>query len=86
MFQRNEFPDELIEGPPTNAATPQPESKEKLMRSLLNLKTEINNAGRLLSENLNKGKTNNRPIKKLRQKNILFFYKSKSLAKTFMTR
>jgi len=57
MFNRNEFPDELIEGPPTNAATPQPESKETLMRSLLNLKTEINNVGRLLSENSNKGKT-----------------------------
>jgi len=57
MFHRNDFPDELIEGPPSNAATPQPESKEALMRSLLNLKVKINNASRLLSANSNTGKT-----------------------------
>src|SRR5215211_4020516 len=42
MFLNNSFPDEILEGPPENASTPQPENKEQLMSELLNLKDEIN--------------------------------------------
>jgi hypothetical protein len=41
MFLNNEFPNEIIEGPPTNANTPQPESKDQLISDLMNLKNEI---------------------------------------------
>src|SRR5882724_1869105 len=42
MFRNNAFPDELIEGPDSNADTPQPESKEMLIENLNNLRSEIN--------------------------------------------
>jgi len=32
MFLNNEFPDEVIEGPPENLDTPQPDNKEQLIR------------------------------------------------------
>lgn len=57
MFQNNEFPDELIEGPLTNAATPQPDSKEELINGLLKLKEEINKVRMLISPSSFKGKT-----------------------------
>ena len=57
MFRSNEFPDELIEGPPSNANTPQPDSKEKLLHSLLRLKEEINRIAGLISTSISKGKT-----------------------------
>jgi hypothetical protein len=57
MFHNNEFPDELIEGPPTNANTPQPNSKEELITGLLKLKEEIKSVRALMSTNLSKGKT-----------------------------
>jgi hypothetical protein len=57
MFRNNEFPDELIEGPPSNANTPQPESKEELLHSLLKLKEEINRVAILISTSTSKGKT-----------------------------
>ena len=57
MFNNNEFPDEVIEGPPSNADTPQPESKEELLRGFLELKAEIGRMEKLISTSLSKGKT-----------------------------
>jgi len=57
MFQNNEFPDEMIEGPASNQETPQPESKEKLLDGLLQLKAEINKVDKLISTSSSKGKT-----------------------------
>lgn len=41
MFENNGFPDAIIEGPETNASTPQPESKEVLLASLNTLKEKL---------------------------------------------
>jgi len=57
MFHNNEFPDEVIEGPTTNAGTPQPESKEELMRCLIKLREEINTTEILISPSPFRGKT-----------------------------
>ena len=57
LFLNNEFPDELIEGPPDNKSTPQPDSKEQLLGDLIELKNEINTIGVLISKNSFKGKT-----------------------------
>jgi hypothetical protein len=57
MFSNNSFPDEQIEGPPENLSTPQPESKEQLLRSFLALKEELNRIASLTAENQFKGKT-----------------------------
>jgi hypothetical protein len=57
MLRNNEFPDELIEGPPSNIDTPQPSCKEELFRDLLNLKSNIIRMGELISESPFKGKT-----------------------------
>lgn len=57
MFLDNDFPDEIIEGPPSNQYTPQPVNKEQLMHSLLNLQSEMDAAAILISESAFKGKT-----------------------------
>jgi hypothetical protein len=57
MFGNNAFPDELIEGPPSNANTPQPESKLKLIRDMRNLKDEVNRISALISVSSYRGKT-----------------------------
>jgi len=57
MFHNNVFPDEQIEGPPSNDATPQPNSKEELISDLSKLKEEINQVARLISSSSCKGKT-----------------------------
>ena len=57
MLLNNDFPDEILEGSPANADMPQPESKERLMEDLLNLKTTMNNAATLISESPFRGKT-----------------------------
>lgn len=57
MFLNNDFPDAIIEGAPSNAYIPQPESKEQLMKDLLNLKEEINQVGVLVSQTTVRGKT-----------------------------
>jgi hypothetical protein len=57
MFRNNEFPDELIEGPTTNADTPQPDSKEELLHKLLKLKEELNQVAGLISTSTSNGKT-----------------------------
>jgi DinB superfamily len=57
MFRNNAFPDEKIEGSPSNAFIPQPKSKEKLMIALLHLKKELNDAAVLISATPVKGKS-----------------------------
>jgi len=57
MFANNSFPDEIIEGAPSNLYMPQPESKEQLLHSLDNIKTEMNTLAILINESLFKGKT-----------------------------
>lgn len=57
MFSKNDFPDELIEGPPENAFTPQPNSKEQLQCLLLTLKAKMNNAAASMVASGFKGKT-----------------------------
>lgn len=44
MFQNNEFPDLIIEGPESNNRTPQPESKEEIISGLQLLKENVNKA------------------------------------------
>jgi hypothetical protein len=65
MFQNNEFPDELIEGPLENRDTPQPDSKEELVRRMLTLKEKINNAHSLISGSPLLGKTKHPGLKYL---------------------
>ncbi len=57
MFLTDEFPDEVLEGPPENSVTLQPGSKEELMDSLINLKAKINDIADLISKSSFKGKT-----------------------------
>ncbi len=57
MFNNNEFPDEVIDGPSENSLTPQPESKEELMRSFRKLKDEVKAIEILISQSTCKGKT-----------------------------
>jgi hypothetical protein len=57
MFLNNEFPDEILEGPPSNASTPQPETKEHLRSCLTFLRKEMNDVGLLISKSPFKGKT-----------------------------
>lgn len=57
MFIQNAFPDVQIEGSPSNASIPQPDSKEKLLSDLLSLKEELYAVGRLISESTYNGKT-----------------------------
>jgi hypothetical protein len=57
MFENNCFPDAVLEGPPENATTKQPDSKEQLLKDLVNLKHEIRATGILISTSVFKGKT-----------------------------
>ena len=57
LFLANALPNTLIEGPPSNAHTPQPTSKEQLMLSLLQLKEAVNNLAPLLGKTAYQGKT-----------------------------
>jgi DinB superfamily len=57
MFLNNDFPDQVMEGPPSNADTPQPENKEQLISCLMNLKDEIKSVAILISTAPCKGKT-----------------------------
>jgi len=63
MFGNNAFPDELIEGPPSNADTPQPESKLKLIRDMRSLKDEVNRISTLISISVCSGKTRHPGLK-----------------------
>ena len=57
MFRNNSFPDEIIEGPPTNANIPQPEGKDQLKTGLLRLRNEAVEIGALISGSECTGKT-----------------------------
>ena len=57
MFVTNEFPDERIEGAPTNINMPQPLSKEDLRISLMNLKEALYQADILINTSPSNGKT-----------------------------
>ncbi|MDP4261775.1 MAG: DinB family protein [Bacteroidota bacterium] len=57
MFLNNAFPDAILEGPPSNADTPPPVSKEQLTEGLNHLKDEINKTAALVSKSQYKGKT-----------------------------
>jgi hypothetical protein len=57
MLDRNEFPDEIIEGAPSNAFIAQPPSKQQLMQDLLSLKERMINAATLISNTSFSGKT-----------------------------
>ena len=57
MFANNELPDTFLEGPPSNATTPQPVSKENLKTELLEIKEEIKAAEVLASKSQFTGKT-----------------------------
>jgi hypothetical protein len=57
MFLNNGFPDEVIKGDASNYNMPQPENKEQLKRSLLNIKDEMNHLEPLILKTLFKGKT-----------------------------
>jgi DinB superfamily len=57
LFLRNDFPNELLEGPPSNDHNPQPDSKGQLLRDLIRIKDEFNQAVPVISKSLFKGKT-----------------------------
>ena len=56
MFHNNSFPNEVLEGPPSDANTPQPENKEQLVHELLRLRTAVSNLASI-SNNQFHGKT-----------------------------
>ena len=62
LFMNNDFSDELIEGGPSNALIPQPESKEQLMKKLTQIKIEMNHLAKLLEKSHFKGKTKRRGL------------------------
>jgi hypothetical protein len=57
MFDNNTFPNELIEGPPENAFTPQPTNKQQLIVDLFALQLKVNTAIVSMITSNNKGKT-----------------------------
>jgi hypothetical protein len=57
MLSNNAFPDAVLEGAPSNAFIPQPESKQQLLSDLVDLKREMNNAAAKISGSTSKGKT-----------------------------
>ena len=57
MLDNNDFPDAKLVGPPSNAKTPQPSSKQALIHSLENLKTEIQVSKQLIDNSSFNGKT-----------------------------
>jgi hypothetical protein len=57
MLSNNDFTDERLEGDPSNAFMPQPQSKEQLMNELLRLKSEMNLMAHMISKGTFKGKS-----------------------------
>lgn len=57
IFRNNGFPDQLIEGPPSNAATPQPHSREDLLHGLNTLRQRLNDIESRLAHSNGRGKT-----------------------------
>jgi hypothetical protein len=57
MFNNDALPDVLLDGPPSNALTPQPESKDRLLAGLEQLKIEVRTAKQGIEKSTFKGKT-----------------------------
>ena len=57
MLLNSEFPNEILEGAPSNAFIRQPESKEQLITDLSTLKSDMNLTAIKISESLFSGKT-----------------------------
>lgn len=57
LFLNNGFPDQLIEGPPSNAATPQPVNKEGLADAFKRLRQRLADIEARLPISNNKGKS-----------------------------
>jgi len=57
MLSNNDFPDEALEGAPSNAHIPQPESKEQLHKELIDIKAEMNDLAIRMAESPYHGKT-----------------------------
>ena len=57
MFRKNSFPDALLDGPPENALTPQPESKEQVMNELLKIKSDAAQVHAMIQASQHYGKT-----------------------------
>jgi hypothetical protein len=57
MFNDNDFPDLLLEGPPSNQKTPQPVNKEQILQGLINLKNKFVEVSALVEKNQGNGKT-----------------------------
>jgi hypothetical protein len=57
MFRNNGFPDQQIEGPPSNALVTQPESKEYLVNGFADLRARIGEMDELISTSSFKGRT-----------------------------
>jgi hypothetical protein len=57
MFLNNGFPDQLIEGPPTNALVTQPDSKEYLVGRLGDLRSQIEFLAEFIATTSFNGKT-----------------------------
>lgn len=56
MLANNDFPNEILEGAPSNAYIPQPVSKEQLMNDFLKLRAGMNNAASLILKSKFSGK------------------------------
>jgi len=57
MFRNGQFPDEMIEGPPSNQNTPQPANIELLVSDFKRLKKEIETLESLIFKTTHEGKT-----------------------------
>lgn len=57
MFRNKAFPDEIIEGPPSNANTPQPASKSQLIRDLHMMRDNVSRVANLILVSSQSGKT-----------------------------
>ena len=57
MLANNDFPDAIIEGAPSNAHVPQPESKEWLMARLVDVRDEMKTLRKTIQETMYIGKT-----------------------------
>ncbi len=56
MLRQNEFPDKIIEGPPSNLITPQPDSKEHILENLTRIRHEMNDLATLMQKGAFTGK------------------------------
>ena len=57
IFRDNELPDIFIEGPPSNAKTPQPLNKDQILQGLIDLKNRFIEVSTLVEKNQGNGKT-----------------------------